>query len=193
MRRRLVVVGGALVGLPVLMVLSLAGLAAKERDDRFCISCHLHEKKFDRFVNAPARDLTGPHHAKDVRCIDCHGGADLPMRLRVWTVAGIDTLRYLAGRYHEPEGMRLPLRANECARCHTPIMKHRPAASAEQEEALEGQTGNQYHAIRGHETVRIICTRCHRSHTTDSEPRLQFIARAHVQPICRECHKTLGE
>ena len=104
----------------------------------------------------------------------------------------IDTLRYLVGRYHEPEGMRLPLRSKECARCHTPILK-RGRASVEQEEALEGQMGNQYHAIRGHDTVRIVCSRCHASHTTDSEPRLQFIARARVQPICRECHKTLGE
>jgi predicted CXXCH cytochrome family protein len=35
-------------------------------------------------------------------------------------------------------------------------------------------------------------TQCHTSHTADSEPRLQFIARQRVEPICRECHATLG-
>lgn len=193
MPRSVLGVAGALVGVSLLAVLFLVGLTAAERHDPFCVSCHLHEEKFTRFVSAPARDLTAPHHAKDVRCIDCHGGADLPMRLRVWKVAAIDTVRFLAGRYREPEKMELPLRSNECVSCHTPILKRRPAPSAEQEATLEGQTGNEYHAIRGHDSVRVSCARCHTSHTTDSEPRLQFIARARVQPICRECHKTLGE
>jgi len=115
------------------------------------------------------------------------------MRLRVWTVAGIDSLRYLVGRYREPDHMRLPLRPKECSRCHTPILKNAPPLSAEQEEALEGRAGNTYHSIGAHSTVRITCLRCHPAHMTDSEPRLQFIARSRVQPICRECHATLGE
>ena len=182
-----------LVALAVLVPLFLVGLAAKERDNTFCISCHLHEDKFKRFTSTPFVDLTAPHHAKDVRCIDCHGGADLPMRLRVWTMSGIDAARYLIGQYGEPDHMRLPLRSKECSRCHTPILRSAPALSAEQEEALEGRGGNSYHSIQPHVTVRITCTRCHTSHTTDSEPRLQFIARSRVEPICRECHATLGE
>jgi hypothetical protein len=191
-RRKLVWGVVALAGLGLAVTLFLAGLAAKERDDNFCISCHLHEQKFKRFTSAPFTDLTGPHHAKDVRCIDCHGGADLPMRLQVWAVAAYDSLRYLVGRYREPEGMRLPLRSKECSRCHTPILKKAPALSAEQEELQEEQAGS-YHSIRGHDAVRIVCTRCHGSHTTGSEPKLQFIERTHVQPTCRECHPTLGE
>lgn len=193
MRRTLVRTAAALAGIGVIATLFLVGLAAKERDNSFCISCHLHEAKFKRFVSMPFTDLTGPHHAKDVRCIDCHGGADLPMRLRVWTVAGIDTVRFVVGRYKEPEHMRLPLRSKECSQCHTPILRNAPALSAEQEEALEGRAGNAYHAIRAHDTVPTVCTQCHSSHTTDSEPRLQFIARKRVEPICRECHATLGE
>ena len=184
----------ALAGLAVFVPLFFfVWLAAKERDNNFCVSCHLHEAKFKRFTSVPFTDLTGPHHAKDVRCIDCHGGADLPMRLRVWTVAGIDTLRYLVGRYREPDQMRLPLRSKECSRCHTPILKSAAAVSAEEEESTEGRAGNTYHAIQAHGTVRITCLRCHTAHTTDSEPPLQFIARPRVQPICRECHATLGE
>ena len=193
MRRKLAWGVAALAGLAVLVAVFLVGLAAVERENNFCISCHLHEQKFKRFTSVPFADLTSPHHAKDVRCIDCHGGADLPMRLRVWTVAGVDTLRYLVGRYREPEHMRLPLRSKECTQCHTPILKNAPALSAEQEEALEGRAGNTYHSIRAHDTVRINCARCHTAHTPDSEAKLQFIARSRVQPICRECHATLGE
>ncbi len=183
----------ALAGLAVLLPLFFVGLAAKERDNNFCVSCHLHEQKLKDFTSVPFTDLTSPHHAKDVRCIDCHGGADLPMRLRVWAVAGVDTLRYLIGSYREPDHMRLPLRSKECSRCHSPILKDAPTWSAEQEETLEGRGGNTYHSIRAHDTVRMTCARCHTAHTTDSEPKLQFIARARVQPICRECHATLGE
>ncbi len=183
----------ALAGLALFVSLFFLSLSAKERDDNFCVSCHLHEEKFKRFISVPPTDLTGVHHAKDVRCIDCHGGADLPMQLRVWSHAAIDTVKFLVGRYREPEFMRLTLRSKECSQCHTPIMKNVPALSAEQEEALEGRAGNTYHSIRQHDTVRIICTRCHSSHTADSEPKLQFIARSRVQPICRECHATLGE
>jgi predicted CXXCH cytochrome family protein len=192
-RRTLVRIAAALAGMILLTILFLVGLAAKERDNTFCISCHLHEEKFERFVSVPFTDLTAPHHAKDVRCIDCHGGADLPMRLRVWMEAAVDTARFLVGRYKEPDHLRLPLRSKECSQCHTPILKNVPALSAEQEEALEGRAGSGYHEIRAHDTVRIVCTQCHTSHTTDSEPRLQFIARKRVEPICRECHATLGE
>ena len=182
-----------LAGLALFTSLFLLGLAAKERDDRFCIACHLHEEKFERFVSMPSTDLTGPHHAKDVRCIDCHGGADLPMRLRVWSQAAVDTGRFFVGRYRESDHMRVQLRAKECSQCHTPIMKNAPVLTAEQEEALEGRAGNAYHALRGHDTVRILCARCHPSHTTDGDPKAQFIARRVVEPLCRECHATLGE
>jgi predicted CXXCH cytochrome family protein len=192
-RRKVEWLAVSLAGLALLTSVFFVSLAAKERDDNFCISCHLHEEKFKRFTSVPFTDLTGPHHAKDVRCIDCHGGADLPMRLRVWTHAGVDTLRFVIGKYREPDRMRLTLRSKECSVCHTPILKRAAPLSAEQEEALEGRAGNTYHAIRQHDAVRINCTRCHTSHTTDSEPKLQFIARSRVQPICRECHATLGE
>jgi predicted CXXCH cytochrome family protein len=184
----------ALAGLGVLAGTFLAGLAAKERDDRFCISCHLHEAKFTRFRSPAPSDLAGLHHrSDDVRCIDCHGGADPVMRVRVWTVAGIDTLRFLAGRYREPDHMRLPLRDAECARCHTPILKARRALATGDDESLGGSGGDTYHAIRAHDGVEVACVRCHASHTTDSEPALMFIAASRVQPICRECHETLGE
>lgn len=144
-------------------------------------------------------------------CIACHGGADPAMRVKVWAVAGFDTLRFLAGNYEEPTRMRLPLRDVECRQCHTPILvfltgyaapsNAGPARAIDPsdesiftftaEAATEGRGGTSYHAIREHDTVRIDCIRCHTSHTTDSEAASRFIAKARVQPICRECHKDL--
>jgi predicted CXXCH cytochrome family protein len=192
-RRSLLWSAGALAGLAALTATAFAGLIVKERDNRFCFSCHLHEQKFKRFTSVPFTDLTGPHHAERVRCIDCHGGADPVMRLRVWSLAALDTGKFLLGRYHEPDHMRLQLRSKECTQCHTPIVKHAPALTAEQEEALEGRAGNAYHQIRSHDAVRIPCVQCHTSHTTDGDPKAQFIARKRVEPICRKCHPTLGE
>ena len=182
-----------LAGLAVIASVSLVTLAVKERDNTFCVACHLHEEKLRRSTSVPFTDLTGPHDAKDVRCIDCHGGADTVMRARVWSLAALDTGKFLVGRYREPEDMKLRLRSNECTQCHTPILKHPPVVTAEQEEAQEGRAGNAYHAIRPHDAVRMTCVRCHSSHTTDGDPKAQFIARKRVEPICRECHATLGE
>jgi len=183
----------ALTGLAVITSIAFAGLIATERDNRFCFSCHLHEAKFTRFTSVPFTDLRGPHHAGRVRCIACHGGADMVMRLRVWSLAALDTGKFLVGSYREPDHMKLQLRPKECTQCHTPILKRQPALTPEQEEALEGRAGNAYHAIRPHDAVRTTCVQCHTSHTTDGDPKAQFIARKRVEPICRECHKTLGE
>lgn len=193
--------GAALAGLVlVALLLFFVGLTAKERDNRFCVFCHLdekrplHEEKFTRFVAFVSTDLAGAHHAKKaVRCIDCHGGADLPMRLRVWAVAAYDTGKFLVGRYKEPDRMQLPLRDDECSQCHTPILKTLPKLTAEQEEALGGRVSDSYHGIKDHDRVEVACVRCHTSHTTDGEAKTQFIARPRVQPICLECHKSLGD
>src|SRR5439155_328531 len=81
-----------IAGALLLGTLFLTALAAKERDNRFCVSCHLHDEKFLRLTASEATDLAGFHHRKkaDVGCIACHGGADPLMRAKVWTVAGFD-------------------------------------------------------------------------------------------------------
>ena len=183
----------------VVCVLFLAGLAAKERDNRFCVACHLHDEKFERLTAPVSTDLAGWHHARDatVGCIACHGGSDWRMRLAVWTVAGVDTVRFLSGVYREPTGMQLPLRDADCRLCHTPIVRKpaaRPGANIEDtfdaEAAMEGRGGTSYHAIREHDSVRVACLRCHRAHTTDSDTARRFIS-PDVAPICRECHRAM--
>jgi predicted CXXCH cytochrome family protein len=175
------------LGLPFAFV---GVLYKTEQNNYFCVACHLHDEKFARFLGQPSpTDLAGAHHVsrRAVRCIDCHGGADPVMRVRVWAVAGVDTLRFLVGRYEEPRRMRLPLGDAECRQCHDPIIRITP----EQEEAQEGR-GNSYHAITEHRTVRGACVACHISHIS-TEKRLQFIDRRVVLPICRRCHERMGE
>lgn len=191
-----------MVGATLFGLLFVTGLAVKERDNRFCVACHLHDDKFRRLTSATPTDLAGFHHARDttVGCIGCHGGSDLPMRFAVWGVAGLDTVRFLVGIYHEPTAMRLPLRNAECRQCHTPILKgaaNTAGAGARAEEAFEaeaeteGRAGTSYHAIREHDTVSVTCIRCHSVHTTDSEASRRFISQARVVPLCRECHPTM--
>jgi predicted CXXCH cytochrome family protein len=206
--RRLTVGVATIIGAFALGTLFLVGLAAKERDDRFCVACHLHDEKFERLTASSASDLAGLHHIKkaEVGCIACHGGADLEMRLRVWTVAGVDTLKFLVGRYGEPDHMRLPLRDLECRQCHSPILKPTTAPKASEatraveatedstfaaEAASEGRVGTSYHAIREHDTVNVKCITCHVSHVVGSDATQHFIVRARVAPVCRECHKQM--
>ena len=197
--------------------LFLVGLAAKERDNRFCVSCHLHDAKFTRLLAPSPTDLAGLHHQKnrEVGCIACHGGADLAMRVRVWTVAGFDTVKFLGGVYGEPTRMRLPLRDAECRRCHTPILSAArpsraparaigsapptPGAAVDPnddstfaaEAETEGRGGTSYHAIREHDNVRVTCVQCHASHLADSDAANRFISKTRVVPICRQCHKQM--
>lgn len=141
------------------------------------------------------------------------------MRVKVWTVAGIDTLKFLAGTYGEPAHMRLPLRDAECRQCHSPILKPSGGAAAAppsaglesagasrgadpgdestfasegvSEAQTEGRGGSSYHAIRDHDGVDVRCVGCHTSHTTDSDARNRFISKTVVLPICRECHQQM--
>jgi predicted CXXCH cytochrome family protein len=192
----------AVVGAFLLAVLFLTGLTAKERDNRFCVACHLHDEKFQRLTAAASTDLAGFHHAKDtaVGCIGCHGGSDLRMRFTVWGVAAFDTIRFLASTYREPTAMRLSLPDAECRQCHTPILKSaaktpnptvEAAESFEMEAQTEGRGETSYHVIREHGPVRVACVRCHPAHTTDSEVGRRFISQTRVVPICRQCHQTM--
>jgi hypothetical protein len=203
-----VLLGVAVVaGVVLIMGLFLVGLAAKERDNRFCVGCHLHDEKYARYLAAPPVDLSGAHRRADasVGCIACHGGADAPMRLRVWTLAAFDTLRFLAGTYAEPERMRLPLRDAECGHCHTPITKPSAPVSPPRDQAPAGNPGEAisqtepppdveppaFHRLRAHEIIRVTCARCHASHAVGGTAAARFLVPAIVEPVCRECHPSL--
>ena len=193
------------------MALFLAGLAVKERDNAFCVSCHLHDEKYIRYNAATPVDLAGAHRQADARvgCIACHGGSDMPRRLRIWGGAAFDTMRFLAGAYAEPDRMRLPLRDAECRQCHTPIDKRRgqpasvafsagPASPgpAGEETILETQPppaaeSITFHGLREHETLSVTCARCHASHATGGQSSAGYLVPTIMNPVCRECHPSM--
>ena len=123
------------------------------------------------------------------------------MRFTVWSVAGMDTIRFLIGNYAEPTAMRLPLRDVDCRQCHTPILKNtvragegtgvRTERTFEAEAETEGRGGTSYHAIREHDSARLTCVHCHSAHATGSEASRRFILQDRVAPLCRQCHPTM--
>ena len=97
-----------------------------EKDNQFCVACHapegkrLHGELFQRYDAKPPVNLSAAHASakRTVKCIDCHGGAGVERRSRVLFIAAWDTLKYLTGRFKEPDRMVVPLRDRECVQCH---------------------------------------------------------------------------
>ncbi len=154
-----------------------------ESDNAFCVSCHLapgeplHRAKLEAFLAAPPESLVAAHRAArdDFRCADCHAGTSLVGRARVKAVTVLDSLRYLSGRFGEPERMRHPLWDEDCAKCH---------------ERYQPERDDAYHAIAVHDAdAPQACVDCHQAHPATRAPELDFIARERVLAICRTCHE----
>ncbi len=157
-----------------------------ESDDRFCVACHLdsgvplHARKFEEFTRpTPAVSLAAAHRTAGdpFRCVDCHSGTGLVGRARVKLVSLADALRWLAGRFGEPERMRHPLVDRDCAKCHASYAPVRDDA---------------FHAIDAHAAdFPRTCVACHVAHPATRAPELRFLSRETVLPICRDCHEEL--
>ena len=157
-----------------------------ESNDRFCVACHLepgvplHARKFEEFTHPdPAVSLAAAHRVAGdpFRCVDCHSGTGLIGRARVKLVSIADGLRWLSGRFGEPERMRNPLADADCAKCH-------PTYSPARDDA--------FHAIAAHaDDFPRACVECHRAHAATRAPELDFLSRETVLPICRDCHEEL--
>lgn len=173
----------ALAGAGVGTVLAggfLATLYRLEQRDAFCIACHLHEEKYERFrrIAGGAKDLAGAHGARGVRCIGCHGGADAWARAKIWAVAARDTAKFLLGRYREPDHMTLPLTDADCGWCHRAV------------DDLAWQMAREtwYHAPQhAGLDVKNACVDCHPAHPPPGRGR-RFLQAAVVLPRCYECH-----
>jgi hypothetical protein len=157
-----------------------------ESNDEFCVSCHLedgtplHERKLAEYREAPAASLAAVHLAAEsgFRCIDCHGGASPPNRIRVKLVAARDALLYLAGTFEEPTRMEHPLWDEDCARCHA---RYSPARD------------DAFHAIAQHNVdFEVACVSCHRSHPQSDRGAHQWIEPEVVRPLCLTCHEELA-
>jgi hypothetical protein len=154
-----------------------------ESRNEFCVSCHLdpvtplHRDISESFRARPALNLTGAHRIAepDFRCIDCHGGTGLVGKFRVKIVSGWDTIKYLTGRFREPERMAAPLWDEDCVKCHA---------------AYRPERADAFHAFPAHNVgLPYACVACHRAHPVGAPAELQFLEREVVLPICRDCHK----
>ncbi len=175
--RRLVLAAGASL---VLAAGFLATLYRFEQRDPFCIACHLHQEKYDRFQRPGGRvaDLAGAHGAKGVNCIGCHGGADALARAKIWAVAARDTAKYLARRYREPDHMDLPLTDADCRSCHQEV----------DDLNWHMRAGALFHAPQ-HSGLpaKSACVECHRAHPPADATR-HFVHASVVLPACYKCH-----
>ncbi len=171
---------------------AIAYVSHLEQDNHFCVACHapegkrLHGDLFDRYEAKPPVSLSAAHAAakKAVKCIDCHGGAGVERRSRVLLIAAWDTLKYLSGRFKEPDRMAVPLRDRECVQCHADY-----EAGPFPEGGQAG--GRDFHKHRDHRALSSICVECHTAHVA-GDPRLKFLNNTVVLPRCQRCHKEMG-
>ena len=153
-------------------------MCIRDRDNRFCIACHLHETIFDNFIanDPPLVTMAGAHHHKgEVKCIDCHVGATATDKLIIKGIAGWDTVRYLAGTFKEPDQLLYDLGDRTCLKCHT--------------DGGQSQTRRDaFHNDPNHRRMRFECGACHQSHPVRDQGTL-FLDQAIVRAACQECHK----
>ncbi len=151
-----------------------------ERDNRFCIACHLHEQILDNFLTStPLVTMAAAHYDKgEVKCIDCHEGATVTDKLIVKGIAGWDTVRYFAGSFKEPDHLLYDLGDRTCLKCHTDGGQSKTRLDA-------------FHNDPNHQRMRSECGACHQSHPVRDQGTL-FLDQAIVRAVCRECHKETG-
>lgn len=176
------------VGIAVMLAAASAPIGwlatdALESRNGFCVSCHLdvdrplHRPKMDDFERVPARSLAAAHAAAEsgFRCIDCHGGASFPNKVRVKSVAARDAAAYLLGWFEEPTAMEFPLWDEDCVQCHA---------------RFEPERSDAFHAFEVHNVdFDHRCVECHGAHATGAPAHLDFLDRDVILPVCRNCHE----
>jgi hypothetical protein len=168
-----------------------------EQDDAFCNACHLpggatlHEAQLADFRARPAVSLAVAHAAAGndargdgaFRCIDCHGGTGLAGRARVKLLSARDALVYVTGRFAEPEGMRWPLRDEDCRRCHATF-----AARVREWDAPA------FHELPVHNReLGVDCVECHLAHPRGGLAERGFVHPEPVRAQCARCHSEFEE
>ena len=188
--------GLALASSGVIFAIGWWGTDVLERQNDFCNACHLdggvalHAELRRDFDTRPPASLAALHaerrpragsDAREMRCIDCHAGVGLAGRARIKWLAARDLLVWLAGRAHEPSGLSVPLRDEDCAQCHGRL---------EGEARDDGRMA--FHAVFVHNdslgTAGVACTSCHAVHDAGGDPGFHFLSPARVREQCARCH-----
>jgi nitrate/TMAO reductase-like tetraheme cytochrome c subunit len=170
----------ALAGAPVALVKHL------DEDNRFCISCHLHETIFRNTTGDSLVTLSSAHYrahrgGHPERCFTCHSGEGVVGWSAVTALSAWDAARYVLGDRHEPTAMRLPLTNAACLKCHAEVTRGTES----------GEETSKYHALLNHRGVKTPCVDCHITHAHGAKAR-QFLDPALVRRRCQACHRDLG-
>jgi formate-dependent nitrite reductase cytochrome c552 subunit len=188
--------GGAVLAL-LLAPLGWVATDRLERDDAFCVSCHLpdgtplHRAKGEDLEARPAATLAAAHAVAGVRgradpsfrCIDCHGGRGLVGRARVKLLSARDAFWYVLGRFEEPERMRWPLWDRDCSTCHGRFEERVPAPGVDPA----------FHELAVHNTeLGVACVACHGAHGAGGLADHDFIRPEAVRARCADCHPQLA-
>ncbi len=189
----------ALLGSVGLLVVSLIVVKRLDEDNRFCVSCHLHED-LSRVTHAvPATTLAAAHFHADAdarlgvvtarerkaappgRCFTCHSGEGVIGWSQVTLLSAWDAGRWVLGDRHEPTHMNLPLTNEACTKCH----------AADIRGTLTEEETTSYHELSRHNSVKMACVSCHEVHTP-AESKNRFLRRENVAARCATCHRDLG-
>jgi hypothetical protein len=168
-----------------LIVCSVAFVKHKDQDNRFCISCHLHQEHYRGMVEAPPATLAAAHYGArspghPERCFTCHSGEGVVGWSLVTLLSAWDAARWVAGDRRESTSMRLPLTNTACLKCHAADVRgHRS----------EEET-SKYHELINHRDVRLACVTCHVTHRRGEESKV-FLDDGIVRAACRGCHRSL--
>ena len=152
-----------------------------EQDNRFCISCHLHDDIHRDYYSPEGQiiSLAAAHRVvnEPVPCIGCHTLDGLVGRTTTMMISTRDTLKLLLGLHAAEPDFLPPLPDPYCTKCH-------PEA-----ELVKLEAGD-YHPYTEHLALDILCTQCHTGHTP-GDPELQYMDEAKVAPYCGRCHPEL--
>jgi nitrate/TMAO reductase-like tetraheme cytochrome c subunit len=187
LRRRATLLAAAALGLVGLGAVSWSASDRVERENSFCLSCHLtpevrlHDAVGRDFAERPPASLAARHAEAeaDFRCIDCHGGTSWPGRLRVKLSAASDAFWYVSGHFDEPDRMTTPLWDEDCRKCHP---------SLGEKHARDWDSISFHEVVAHRENLGVACVDCHRVHDTDVDPEASFLHAGHVREQCASCH-----
>lgn len=175
-----------------LVLVSLGGIAAVERHDPACASCHLPpEATFVARSGRPPSDLASAHAQAQasaaVRCVDCHGGPGLGGRVASLQMGARDLWHYVRGdftvlgsTYLPADTLRHPVPDATCLSCHLPVM-------------TDSGFENHFHSRLSdpERPAELSCTDCHAAHQPTDPAVVGGLSRAVAQE-CEVCHEVMG-
>ncbi len=157
--------------------------ATQEQRDPFCASCHTQpETTFFGRETSAVTDLASAHHAKSVRCIDCHSGPGVDGRVRAELLGAHNALAWVTHTAVQPAQITVLLADANCIKCHAQI-------------AGERTMENHFHYFlsqwQGIDPNAARCVDCHEGHHTDGRVDIMWLNETRTQVTCQGCHSRL--